>query len=1099
MSYLARLSLANKSIIALITIAILLFGAFVIPSLKQELYPSLEFPAVSVIAVYPGASPEIVEKDVTDPLEQSIQGIQGIQSVTSYSNDGSSVILVSYNFGTDLNQASQTLTQQINRIQSTLPANVTPQVQTFNIDDQPIIQLAVTSSQDTPTLATNLKNNVVPTLQGIDGVANVNLTGVQTQIVTVALDLTKLKNQGLSATQVQSALQANNSTLPAGELTGNGQTFSIKVGNTFGSIDDMKNLVVGQHITPSANCPTTTGAGLGAGAGTGTGGTGGTGQYPGAGGFSGTSPTGTGSTGASPQSASCPTTSTPVKLSDVATVKQDLAPSTTLTRTNGKDSLGISITKSSSGNTVAISQAIQKQIPSLENTLGNGAKITVVSDQAPSITSAVNSLVREALIGAVFAILVILVFLFSIRSTLVTAISIPLSIVIALIGLWVGNYTLNLLTLGGLTIAIGRVVDDSIVVLENIYRHMNNGEEKNIAIPAAVKEVAGAVTASTLTTVSVFLPIAFVGGIVGELFSPFAVTVTIALLASLFVALTIIPVLAYWFLKAPKNVATKVAQQNGHERIGPLERGYIPILRWVTGHKAITLIVAFLLFAGSVRLIPLLGTNFFSASQENTFTISQTLPVGTSLSKTNDAARQIENVLANTQHIQFYQVTVGGSSSGFSAISGASGTGNVATFSVTTDPNADQNAIQQNIQKNLNALTDVGTLKLAVSQNGPSSSGISVNVQASDDATLRQASQQVLTAISQVPNTANVSSNLSDAAPLINVQVDPTKALTHGLTASQVGLLLREIYTGTTVTTVTLNGTQENVNLVLGSPATSVNDMKNLLLPAATGNVKLSDVATVTETKGPTQITHIGGARTATISADTTTNNTGAVSTAVQNKLKALHLPSGATYSLGGVTANQSQAFSGLEYALFAAIVLVYLIMVATFRSLVQPLILLVSIPFAATGSILLLLVTHTQLGVPALIGLLMLIGIVVTNAIVLLDLIHQYRLKGLDARSAVLEGGSRRLRPILMTAIATILALTPMASGLSQSSGFIGAPLALTVIGGLTTSTLLTLLLVPTLYVLVEGRGGRSSKPPVEEERVVPAVREEQTQQAPA
>ena len=1101
MSYLARLSLANKSIIALATIAILLFGAFIIPSLKQELYPSLEFPAVSVIAVYPGASPEIVEKDVTNPLEQSIQGIQGIQSVTSYSNDGSSVILVSYNFGTDLDKASQTLTQQINRIQSTLPTNVTPQVQTFNINDQPIVQLAVTSSQDTPTLATNLKNNVVPVLQGIDGVANVNLTGVRTQIVTVALDLTKLKNQGLSATQVQGALQANNSTLPAGQLSSNGQTFSIKVGNTFGSIDDMRNLVVGQHVTPSPNCPTT---GTGAGAGAGTGATGGTGQFPGAGTggagqFSGASQTGTGSTGVSQPSAACPTTSTPVKLSDVATVKQDLAPSTTLTRTNGKDSLGISITKSSSGNTVSISQAIQKQISSLENTLGNGAKITVVSDQAPSITSAVNSLVREALIGAVFAILVILVFLFSIRSTLVTAISIPLSIVIALIGLWVGNYTLNLLTLGGLTIAIGRVVDDSIVVLENIYRHMNNGEEKSVAIPAAVKEVAGAVTASTLTTVSVFLPIAFVGGIVGELFSPFAVTVSVALLASLFVALTIIPVLAYWFLKAPKNIAAKVALQNGHERVGPLERAYIPMLRWVTGHKAITLIAAFLLFVGSAALIPSLGTNFFSASQQNTFTISQTLPVGTSLSKTNDAARKIETVLSSTKHVQFYQVTVGGGSSGFSAISGASGTGNVANFSVTTDPNADQNAIQQDIQKNIHALTDVGTLKLAVSQGGPSSSGISINVQASNDATLRQASQQVLTAVSQVPNTANVSSNLTDAAPLINVQVDPTKASTHGLTASQVGLLLREIYTGTTVTTVTLNGTQENVNLVLGSQATTVDDMKNLLLPAATGNVKLSDVATVTEAKGPTQITHIGGARTATISADTTTDNTGGVSTAIQKKLNTLHLPGGATYSLGGVTSNQSQAFSGLGYALLAAIVLVYLIMVGTFRSLVQPLILLVSIPFAATGSILLLLATHTQLGVPALIGLLMLIGIVVTNAIVLLDLVHQYRLKGLDARSAVLEGGSRRLRPILMTAIATILALTPMASGLSQSSGFIGAPLALTVIGGLTTSTVLTLLLVPTLYVLVEGRGGRTSEPPVEEDRVVPAVREEQPQQAPA
>ena len=1099
MSYLARLSLANKSIIALITISILLFGALVIPSLKQELYPSLEFPAVSVIAVYPGASPTIVEKDVTNPLEQSIQGVQGIQSVTSYSNEGAAVILVSYNFGTDLNQASQTLTQQINRIQSTLPANVTPQVQTFNINDQPIVQLAVASSQDTPTLATNLKNNVVPVLQGINGVANVNVTGVRNQIVTVALDLTKVKNQGLSATQIQGALQANNSTIPAGELSSNGQTFSIKVGNTFNTIDDMKNLVVGQHVTQALGCPSTAGAGATGAGGSGQFPSGASGQIPGG---AGTTGAGAGATGAgvsgTQTSAACPPpTSTPVKLSDVATVQQDLAPSTTLTRTNGKDSLGISITKSSSGNTVSISQDIQKQISSLENKLGNGAKITVVSDQAPSISSAVNSLAREALIGAVFAIIVILVFLFSLRSTLVTAISIPLSIVIALIGLYVGNYTLNLFTLGGLTIAIGRVVDDSIVVLENIYRHMNNGEEKSVAIPAAVKEVAGAVTASTLTTVAVFLPIAFVGGIVGELFSPFAVTVTIALLASLFVALTIIPVLAYWFLKVPANRSAKAAQQNGHERIGPLERAYIPMLRWVTGHKAITLIVAFLLFAGSLTLTPFLGTNFFSLSQQNTFTISQTLPVGTSLSKTNDATKKVEAVLAATKHIQFYQVTVGGGTGGFSAISGASGSGNVASFSVSVDPNADSNAIQQQVQKDVNALTDVGTLKVAASQGGPSSSGISINVQASDDTVLRQASQQVANAVSQVPNTANVSSNLTDAAPLINVQVDPTKASTHGLSASQVGLLLREIYTGTTVTTVTLNGTQENVNLVLGSQATTVDAMKNLLLPAATGNVKLSDVADVTQGKGPTQISHIGGVRTATVSADVTTDNTGAVSTAVQKKLNTLHLPSGVTYSLGGVTSNQSQAFNGLELALLAAIVLVYLIMVATFRSLIQPLILLVSIPFAATGSIVLLLITHTALGVPALIGLLLLIGIVVTNAIVLLDLVHQYRLKGLDARSAVLEGGSRRLRPILMTAIATILALTPMASGLSQASGFIAAPLALTVIGGLTTSTLLTLLLVPTLYVLVEGRGGRASTPPIEE-HVVPVAREEQVQQAP-
>lgn len=1064
MSYLSRLSLANRSIVALATIAILLLGAYVIPSLKQELYPSLAFPAVSIVAAYPGASPSIVEKDVTDPLEQSIQGLQGIQQTNSYSNENSALIIVQYNFGTDLDKASQKLTQQISRVQASLPSGVTPQVQTFNLSDLPVVQLAITSSQDEATLATKLNSDVKPVLQGIDGVADVSITGLRNQIVRVTLDADKLKEKGLSSSQVENALRSNNSIVPAGELAANGQSLSIRVGSTLTSLDDIKNLVVGEYAPRSASsCPQQT-AGAGAGAGTGFPGAG---SYPGAG----YNP-GAGASAASQLPSACtaaPVAATPVKLSDVATVEQTLAASTSLTRTNSHDSLGISITKTSDGNTVSISKAIRDQIPGLESKLGGDAKIIVTSDQAPSVSSAIDSLVREALIGAVFAILVILVFLFSIRSTLVTAISIPLSIVIALIGLWIGNYTLNLFTLGGLTIAIGRVVDDSIVVLENIFRHLNSGEDKRVAIPAAVKEVAGAVTASTLTTVAVFLPIAFVGGIIGEVFGPFSITVTIALLASLFVALTIIPVLAYWFLKPAK----RAVQQSAEQKPGLLERGYVPLIRWVTSHKAITIIVSFLLFVGSLTLLPRLGTNFFSSQQQDSFTVSQTLPVGTDLATTDAAAKKVEAVLADVQHIQRYQVTVGSGGSGFFSRSGASY--NSASFTVTVDDAANEATVQQQVQDRLNALSDVGTFKVAASASsgGFDSTNISVNVQASDDASLRQAAQQVLDAFKGVSNIKDVSSNLTNASPLINVTVDPAKAAAHGLSASQIGQSLREVYTGTTVTTVTLNGQQQDVDVVLNSPPNSVDGMKDLLLTTATGNIKLSDVADVTVAKGPTQITHSGGVRTATISATATTQDTGSVSRALQLKLRDLHLPSGASYSFGGVTSSQSQAFSSLELALLAAIVLVYIVMVATFRSLVQPLILLVSIPFAAVGSILLLFLTHTQLGVPALIGLLMLVGIVVTNAIVLLDLVHQYRLKGYDARSAVIEGGRHRLRPILMTALATILALLPMATGVSQSSGFIAAPLAITVIGGLATSTILTLLLVPTLYVLVAGKGG--------------------------
>ncbi len=1045
MSFLARLSLKNRSLIALATIAILLIGAFVIPTLKQELFPSLDFPAVSVVTVDAGASPTIVEHDITNPLEQSIQGIAGIQQMTSYSNQGVSIIVIEYNFGTDINQASQTLTQHLNQAQASLPSGVTPQVQTFSVNSLPIIQLAVTSSEDPVALAAQVKQEVVPVLQGIDGVANASVTGVEQQIVTVTLDLKKVQAAGLTVSQIEGVLQANNLTLPAGQITSNGQTLPIQVGNTFTSLNALKKLVVGVSLPGTA---TTTGT---------------SGASP--------LPTATQASGVAP---------TPITLGQVATVEQTLAPSTSITRTNGQLSIGIAITKTNDGNTVSISQAIQNKLSSLQNTLGHGARIFVVFDQSPFVQSSVDGLVSEGLIGAGFAILVILVFLLSLRSTLVTAVSIPLSVVIALIGLWVGQLSLNILTLGGLTIAIGRVVDDSIVVLENIQRHLRQdiGAEKRSTITGAVREVAGAVTASTLTTVSVFLPIAFTGGFVGELFSSFAVTVTIALLASLFVALTIIPVLAYWFLKVPE--AQEAPAQAVQQKMTLLERGYIPVVRWVTAHRLISVVGALVIFFGSIALVPSLGTNFFDQSSQNTFTITQTLPASTSLQQTDQAARKIEAVLASVRGVQTYQVTIGSSGSAASSFSGGSGS-NSASFAVTTDPNADQVALQQTIQDRLNRLSGVGTVTLSASNQGFNSSNLAVNVQASDDQTLRAATQMVLNAVKQAPNTTDVNSNLADASPLINVQVDPAKALLHGLTAAQVGQELRTVYSGTTVTRVTLGGTQEDVNIQLGTPATTVVGMQDLLIPGPTGNVRLGDVATVTQAYGPPQITHLGGVRTATVSATITSSNIGAVSQNVQQRINKLNLPAGASVSLGGVTASQSQAFSGLLLALLIAILLVYLVMVATFRSIIQPLILLVSIPFAATGSILLLLITHTTLGVPALIGLLMLVGIVVTNAIVLLDLVNQYRAKGLDARAAVIEGGRRRLRPILMTAIATILALLPMALGLSKAGVFIAGPLAVVVIGGLTTSTILTLLLVPTLYVIVEdirGRFGRRRAP---------------------
>ena len=708
MSFLARLSLANRNLVALATIAILLFGGLIIPSLKEELFPSITYPTLSVVTPYPGASPSIVEQDVTDPIEQSIQGIDGLQSITSYSNEGASVITVSFNYGTDLNQAQQTLSQSINRVQSSLPSGVTPQVQLFSIADMPIIQLAVTADEDQQTLASQLKQDTIPSLEQINGVGNVTVTGIQDQIVTVTLNLDKLEADGLTVSQVQGALQANNISLPAGDVSSNGQTIPIKVGNTFNSLDDLNNIVVGVLTSQTAGGSTTrTGMGF---AGTSTG-------------FS------RGTTLAS---------TSPIKLSDVATVQESLSPSTSLTRTNGKPSLGISIVKTSDGNTVSISQAVRDQIPSLEKDLGHNAQISVVSDQAPTVTKSIQDLTREGLIGAGFAIVVILFFLFSVRSTLVTAISIPLSIVIALIGLYIGNYTLNLLTLGGLTIAVGRVVDDSIVVLENIFRHLQKGEEKRIAIPAAVREVARAVTASTLTTVAVFLPIAFTGGLVGELFSSFSVAVSVALIASLLVSLTIIPVLAYWFLKSPEPGSQQVYHE---EKETALERGYVALMHWVTGEwwqRMVLIVSAVAILILSFSLSGLLQTNLFGSSGGNTYAVTLTLPPATSLNKADSVAKRVENVIAKLPNVATYQVTVG-SGGAFASLSG--GGSNTANFSITANASADQTAFQDMLQSHLDALDNLGgTLSVSVGNAGPSNATVQINVQASDSQVLSQGS-----------------------------------------------------------------------------------------------------------------------------------------------------------------------------------------------------------------------------------------------------------------------------------------------------------------------------------------------------------------------
>lgn len=1050
MSRLARLSLANRSLVALMSIVIVGFGLLSTVSLKQELIPSLTLPGAFIATSYPGASPEIVERELTEPIESAITGVDGLSKTTSTSSNGFSMIQAEFTYGTDVARAVQDVQQNINRISGQLPDDVDPTVQAGSTDDFPVVLFAVTSDADEKVLAQRLKERVIPELEGIADVQEATVTGARDEQVTVTVDPKKLAARGLTLDAVTTALQANGVSIPGGNLDQGSRTLPVEVGKSFGSVADLRNVPIVPTSAPArqpaaAPSPQPTAQPTGE--------PGGEEQAPPA-----------------PQQPAAPQAT---KLSDVATVKAALAVPTSITRTDGKESLGISVTKKVDGNTVTVANEVKDKVPDLEDALGDNAKLTLVFDQAPFIEESINGLTTEGAIGLLFAVLVILVFLLSLRSTLVTAVSIPFSLLVAMIGLYVGGYSLNILTLGALTVAVGRVVDDSIVVLENIKRHIAYGEEKRAAILTAVKEVAGAVTASTVTTVGVFLPIAFVGGQTGELFRPFAVTVTIALLASLLVSLTVIPVLSYWFLgnktAAAGNEAAVAKAAEEAERRSILQRAYVPVIRWVTKHRLVTIFVALVIFAGTIGGATFLKTNFLDQSGQNTLTVTQTMPVATSLQTTDAAAKKVEAVLTGFDGVSSYQATVG-SSGGFGGFGGGGGS-NEATFSVTTDEDADQADILDRLRTRLDQVTGAGEIAVESGASGFGPSGLEVIVQASDATVLRNAAAQVESAMRDVEGTADVSNNLAADQPGIRVDVDRTKAAAVGLSDAQIGQAVRAAFEGQQTATVLIDAAQRDVIVRGGAEPTTVAALRNLALRTPLGtSVALSTVATVSETEQPAQLTRIDGERSASVTASVTASDVGKVSADLQTKLDELTLPSGASYTLGGVSSEQSEAFGQLGLALLAAIAIVFLVMVATFRSIVQPLILLVSVPFAATGTLGLLLATNTALGVPALIGLLMLVGIVVTNAIVLIDLINQYREQGMSVRDAVIEGGRRRLRPILMTATATIFALLPMSLGLTGGGVFISQPLAIVVIGGLISSTLLTLVLVPTLYTMIEG-----------------------------
>ena len=1041
MSRLTELAVKNRSVTILLTLAIFVAGLYSWGALRQELLPDIDFPVITVVAPYPGAGAQDVTDQVTKPIERAIGGIPRLERTQSTSANSLALVVAQFSYGTNVKDARAAIEQ--NLAAAGLPQGVTPQVTALNINASPIIVASISGANGATLdqVAAIVRSEVVPGVQGLEGVSSAEATGGQTPRMQITLDPAKLAASGISTGQITGVLQANNLTLPAGSLATDGQSVPVSTTHTFDSVDEVRNLVVGVKGLP---------AGAGATGATGTGGQTGT----------------AGGTLAVP---------TPVTLGELGTVEITQVATTGYARTNGDPSLTLTVSKSSGANTVSVADGVTAKLDEIAARHPE-IRITTVSDLSAFIKESRDGLVREGLLGALMAILVIFLFLLSLRSTFVAAISIPTSILAALTLMLVAGISINIMTLGGLAVAVGRVVDDAIVVLENIYRHRARGEDKKTAVLSGAREVSSAITSSTLTTVAVFLPLGFVGGLVSQFFLPFALTVTFALLASLVVALTVVPVLAYFLVDKVKMDV----DEDGEPRKSLWIRAYVPTITFVLRSrwtKFGVLGVSTALFFATFALVPSIPTQFINAGSEKVLLVSIAPPSGTPSAAVLERAIQAEGILRADPAVALIQTTVPGEGdTGFQTVTAAF-TGRAANSANITARLASDANLSKETEK---LLADLAPVKadgwdVTVSEGtGFGSSGLNVIVSGPDSATVATASQQVLDAIRDQPDIVNLKSDLAKGAPSVEVLVDPNKAIGAGLTTAQVAGEVRGALTGSRVGRIaTADGGVLDLYMAIDPSAVSSVDALKALPVGTVAKVPLATIADVRPVDSQGSVTRIDGAPASSITAEITSKDQGGVSRAVQLRIDALvkagTLPAGVNVTLAGVTQQQSSAFGGLFASMGVAVLLVYVMLVLTFNSLITPFIILFALPLATIGAFPALYLTGRPIGISALIGFLMLIGIVVTNAIVLLDLVEQLRRKGHNTHDALVEGGKIRVRPILMTALATILALMPLGLGLNEGS-IIASELATVVIGGLFSSTFLTLLVIPVLYSLTDG-----------------------------
>ncbi|WP_102264706.1 efflux RND transporter permease subunit [Mesobacillus jeotgali] len=1026
MKNLVNFVLGNKLAVWLLTIIITVSGIYSGTRMNMETIPNISIPYLMVMDVYPGATPEKVMEDVSIPIEKAVEGLEDVKYVYSNSYSNMSSIQVEYEYGIDMDEAKRALQSALDAVK--LPEGAQePTITAISMNMMPVAALSVSSStEDIVELTSTVEEIILPKIDKIDGVASVTMTGQHIEEVNLTYDEAKLAQFGLTETNVKEMIQASNLGVSLGLFEFKEGEQAVAVDGKFTTTDELKNMLI--PVTPSAANP-----------------------------------------------------SPFVKLSELAEIEL-VGKVQSISRTNGEDAIALQIVKEQQANTVDVVNAVKDLVEEEEDKI-DGLVIEVSLDQGEPIEESVFTMIEKALFGGLIAILVILLFLRDFKSTIISIVSIPVSIFMALLLLNWMEITLNIMTLGAITVAIGRVIDDSIVVVENIYRRLHLKEERltgRALVREATIEMFKPILSSTLVTVAVFAPLIFVGGMVGELFTPFALTMTFALGASLIVAITIVPALSH-FLFRKKLYGEK--SESSHKEVGKLANWYKGVLDKSLNHKIITSLIAVVLLVGSLALTPIIGFSFMGSEEDKVMYLTYTPKAGELKAETIENVAEVEEEMLKRDDIDIVQVSINEEADQMTAMMGGGAGG--ALMYLIFDPEMENfSEVRDELEEYVFNIGHSGEWK---SQNFGGMSmpenEISYTLYSEDLGKLNETVKMVEKEMNAVDGLKDVSSSAEDAYVEYTFKVEQDELLQYGLTAGQIVMMLNPNKSKEILTTVEKDG--DSLDVIVqqeqAEQPESIDDILATEVQTALGTtLPLSELVSVEEGTTLNTLARSKGQYYASVSGTVVSKDISKAAADAEKAIDELDLPKGVEVGVAGVQADMTETFTQLGVAMFAAIAIVYFILVVTFREGVAPFAILFSLPFAVIGSFVGLLIAGETISVSVMMGLLMLIGIVVTNAIVLVDRIIHMEREGLTMREAVLEAGATRLRPILMTAIATVGALIPLAIG-SGGGGLISKGLAITVIGGLTSSTLLTLIIVPIVYEVLSKMFKKNRKDIVE------------------